>query len=75
MSLKNKNKMVFIGPSLGTSLLGFILFTILKLTLFPTMSLFVMLLPLWIGPVACFIAWFWLATIFMILKNLNTKKK
>lgn len=75
MSLKSKEKIVFIGPSIGTSLLGFALFIILNLTLFPTMPLFIMLLPLWIGPVACFIVWFWFATIFMIFRNLKSRRK
>ena len=66
----NNSNVSFSGPSLGVSFLVFLVLLVLKMTSLVDISWIWVTCPLWIGPVVCFVLWFWFTTLHVVIKML-----
>ena len=68
--MEKNNSVVFVGPSLGMSILGCAVLLLLKLTNTLNIGWIWVLCPLWIGVVVCFVLWLWFMTWHVVIKTL-----
>ena len=71
MAKKINTKAVFIGPSIGTSIICTIPLLIIKMCSLVDLSWFFVTCPLWIGFAICFLLWLWFSTLNIICKAIK----
>lgn len=63
---KKSAKVMFVGPSIGASLICCIPLLVLKLLGIADISWILVLCPIWLGWIVVLVAWLWLSTIHII---------
>lgn len=70
--MKNKNsKPIFVGPSIGMSILCSIPLVAMKLLDVIDISWLWALCPLWLGWVLCFALWLWFSSLNLVCKRIK----
>lgn len=64
----SRSRSVFIGPSVGMSIVCTVPLVVLKLLGVLELSWVWILCPLWLGWALCFITWLWLSTVMLLCK-------